>query len=177
MSDKEKKNEAQHETVTIKMSDLQEVLGTAMQKGIENGIAMAALANQQHTQQAKAAAAPKTVIVKDEHGKERAGIPGEQCTLCKQQLLGCMGEHRFMAVYPRNRRHGKYFQGVLINGVRYLSNSLAHKIWVPANASIEYLIQQFEINEEETMNGRTFEHDSGAIGGSTSFNPATGAWR
>src|SRR5690242_5412549 len=46
---------------------------------------------------------------------------GSYCQFCKQILAnGVTSEthpHRQIAVYPSNRKHGKWFQGVWINGI------------------------------------------------------------
>jgi hypothetical protein len=115
--------------------------------------------------------------------------PQESCSHCRQPQRACgckcssakcekdCTAHKKLAVYPESRKYGRWFQGCILNGVRYLSNSLAHKITVPASANFEHWIQVWEENEEQVMNGRVAEHDSGGIGVGASFTPASAGWR
>lgn len=102
--------------------------------------------------------------------------PGIRCGDCGQYLTACKEEHVQMVVFPKRnpKKNGKWFQGVFINGVRYLSVNSSHRITVPKNAEIAHLVQQWEKNEEELSTGREVNHDSGIQG---NFKPATQAWR
>jgi Icc-related predicted phosphoesterase len=176
---------AEPEKLTITKDELAQVLKEAMKEGIASGMAMAAMATAPQTP--KGPSIPTVVAkyarVNDKGEKvvEDRVLPTgslETCPECKQRLVGCLGEHRRMAVYPQNRRHGRYFQGCRLNGVLYLSNSLQHVITVPANCDFEYQIANWEANEDELRNGREVEHNSGSIGGGGSaFNPATTGFR
>lgn len=103
----------------------------------------------------------------------------EKCAACRQYLIACKGEHEMLAVYPQNSKYGRWFQGVWINGERYLSNNLGHKIAVPKANDIRNIISTWEAAEEVLQNGRSAVHDSGSIGGPNSggFVPANAAWR
>lgn len=110
---------------------------------------------------------------------ETARPTGIRCGKCRQHLPSGLKEdehpHRLVAVYPQNaRKHGKWFQGIFINGVRYLSNSAIHKIHVPADADVEKMIQIWEENEDELQTGRQVDHNSGSVDKPT---PATVGWR
>lgn len=99
----------------------------------------------------------------------------EKCAACQQYLVACKGKHKKMAVYPKNSRYGRWFQGVRINGVLYLSNNSSHQITVPADNNIEHLVEVWETNEEQVTQGRNVEHNSGGIGPNAGgFNPAGG---
>lgn len=103
------------------------------------------------------------------------------CHVCRQALAGCEGKHVQLVVYPqRYPEHGQFFQGVFLNGVKYLSNDDGHEITVPANAanSIRQLVQNFENNEQETRIGRKAERYSGSLGpGGSAVNPQHIGWR
>ena len=104
------------------------------------------------------------------------------CHVCRQDAdTGCGGEHEEMVVFPtRYPEHGKFFRGVILNGVTYLSNNESHKVLVPARAvpTIQQIVIAYEDNEQATRIGRRAERHSGSIGNSgTGFNPANSAWR
>jgi hypothetical protein len=109
-------------------------------------------------------------------------LTGEKCEGCKQFLPRGVEqgqhEHRKVVVFPTAQRHGKWFQGVRINGELYLSNNRSHAILVPADANIEYLLQQWEDNEDAMLHGREAQHNSGSIGqNGSNFKEANSAWR
>lgn len=106
--------------------------------------------------------------------KERLG----ECEKCHQSNGACKGEHRFVVVGPTSRKAWKFFSGIHINGVRYMSNHPGHKIWVPADANVEYMVERFENNEEELSDGRDAVHNSGVMGpAGKQITPAVMAWR
>lgn len=121
--------------ISIDADALKEALAAALKQGISDGMAMAALSANQKP------ADPRTV-------------PVERCGECMQDKKACKSKHRVIAVYPKNQRWGRWFQGVMINGVRYLSDNQSHLITVPAEADIEYMIYQWERNEERMVDGR-----------------------
>lgn len=124
-------------------------------------------------------------------GQSSAGSRGRpvrqliQCRECKQAGPGkapCNGEHIKMVVYPqRYPEFGKWFQGSIINGIRYLSNNRREQILVPAACEGQIIkqITDYEENERVTRMGRTAEHDSGSLaeGGGGRTQPANAAWR
>lgn len=93
-------------------------------------------------------------------------LTGERCADCKQFLPPGVTQgkhpHKRMVVFPRSRRNGKWFQGIFINGVRYLSNHASHHITVPEDLD-ETLLANWEENEEVMKEGREATHDSGDI--------------
>lgn len=108
----------------------------------------------------------------------RAAAQRLQCPKCFQPVSACNGKHRRVVVYPTNQRFGRYFQGVFINGIRYLSNGPSHAIDVPLECDIEYMISAWEQNEYDTAQGRKAEHNSGSLGAAGGqFSPATEGWR
>lgn len=106
----------------------------------------------------------------------------QTCHMCRQDAVtGCGGKHTEMVVYPtRYPEHGRFFRGVILNGVTYLSNNEGHKIVVPEPAAntIAQIVANYEDNEQATRIGRRAERHSGSIGqGGTGFTPANSAWR
>lgn len=114
------------------------------------------------------------------------------CSTCRQKgpptkanPLGypCKGNHIYMVVYPQRYQHfAKFFQGVMINGVRYLSSNRRERILVPTEmeGTVLKIIEDWEDNEQATMSGsRVAEHDSGDIKevGQSKTNPAQQAFR
>lgn len=104
------------------------------------------------------------------------------CTECGQILeTGCKGKHVQMVVFPqRYPEHAEFFQGVFLNGRRYLSNDENHKVVVPEEcvALFNQIIQTFEQNEQDQRVGRSHQHRSGTVSpNGSSFNPARAAWR
>lgn len=91
------------------------------------------------------------------------------CNECKQRGpngIPCEGEHTTMVVYPVRYPHfGKFFQGVMINGIRYLSDNRRQRILIPTAmiSTITKIITDFEDNEYAQAMGRTAEHDSGSM--------------
>lgn len=110
-----------------------------------------------------------------------------QCRECKQagpKAPPCNGEHIKMVVYPNKYpEFGKWFQGSIINGIRYLSDRRNQAILVPAacEGQIVKQIADFEENERVTRMGRSAEepHNSGEIRetGGGKINHAVSAWR
>lgn len=103
-----------------------------------------------------------------------------KCNDCGQLVAACKGEHVQIAVFPKvHLQYADYFQGVFINGVRYLSNNGGHKITVPANSAghIEYMTRLAEEEEIALRNPRVKQHNSGDVGRPAPFNPATDGFR
>jgi hypothetical protein len=107
--------------------------------------------------------------------------PAARCSDCGQAVSACHGKHVQMVVYPtRYPEHAEYFQGVLLNGVKYLSNNEGHQITVPevAFSDIKSIVAGFEQNEQDMKLGRKVERHSGTVSPhGVSFNPANQAWR
>lgn len=114
------------------------------------------------------------------HDRAMAARPtGEKCAACKQLLPPGVkqGEHKHIrvAVFPKNRRHAKWFQGLFINGVRYLSNDASHLLDVPADIDLS-IIANWEDNEEVLKEGREATHDSGDVNSPRRAGSSAG-WR
>lgn len=148
----EKKEEPKAvQSVTLDAKSLQEALAAALKQGIAEGMAMAAIAAK------PVSATPQTVA---------------QCGECKQKVNACKGKHRETVVFPFNAKWGRWFQGVYINGIRYLSNGPHEKVTVPHDSDVEYMIAMWEANEEEMKTGRERQHFTGSIGpGGSQTNP------
>lgn len=100
----------------------------------------------------------------------------EKCQDCGQRVSACKRQHRKMVVFPS--QYGEWFQGVFVNGVRYLSSSPNHQIDVPAEAPIENLMSNWEESERVLRTGRAASHNSGTLGGGGGgFNQASSGWR
>lgn len=99
---------------------------------------------------------------------------GQKCQQCGQYEIACQGKHRKAIVYPTNHRArwARFFSGVWLNGVKYLSSRPGHQVTVPADFYPEVDTQRWEMNEEQQANGRESYFDSGnlsATGNSTTF--------
>ena len=104
-----------------------------------------------------------------------------RCSDCGQVRSGCQGEHAMMVVFPqRYTHHAKYFTGVTINGIKYLSNHDSHEVLVPKDAvgDIQAIVSIFEQNEQDMMLGRRADHHSGRLSPKgRAVNEANAAWR
>lgn len=102
---------------------------------------------------------------------------GPRCGTCGQYESACKGEHVDLCVYPVNYpEFGDFFQGVILNGVKYLSNGPGHVLKVPkcSESEIRCIIKGYEQNERECRVGRSKQHNSGSIHNPI---PANAAWR
>lgn len=97
-----------------------------------------------------------------------------RCPDCGQHETACKGKHRQAVVWPNDRHYEKFFQGVRINGVTYISNGANHRITVPAESDVEYMAHMWTENEKEIAQGRVAEHSSNSV---HKFVPATKGWR
>jgi hypothetical protein len=86
------------------------------------------------------------------------------CTECGQPHMACRGRHRKCRVLPSDEDQVEWFQGVKINGVNYLSPLDGREITVPADANIEYMVQQWSQNERELVRGKKRIRNSGSVG-------------
>lgn len=62
---------------------------------------------------------------------------------------------------PRDESLFRWFQGVIIGGVRFLSDHPGHTIWIPKKSDIPTIINNWERNEKE-LSQRREAHGSGA---------------
>jgi hypothetical protein len=102
---------------------------------------------------------------------------GPKCGTCGQYETACQKKHVDFCAYPTNYpEFGEFFQGIMVNGVRYLSNGPGHTVKIPAVSEAEFanIIRTYEHNERESRVGRSKVHNSGSV-----FNPqpANAAWR
>lgn len=107
--------------------------------------------------------------------------PIVQCGKCFQNENACKGKHVKMVVYPeRYPEFAKWWPGVVINGVRYISHTPNVKILVPEKqySTIVNAIKTFEENERTVNISRSKTHVSGSIGRrGTGAVKAEMAWR
>lgn len=110
-----------------------------------------------------------------------APVAPQRCHECGQQKTACEGKHLKMVVFPmRYPQHAEYFQGVFLNGVRYLSNDGSHEVTVPAiaEATIRNIVSGFETDEQARAVGRKAERHSGVVTPSgAATTQATQGWR
>lgn len=101
-----------------------------------------------------------------------------KCSECGQVKTGCEGKHVKMTVLPASFQ--EYFPGVILNGIKYLSNDDGHTVTVPANAesTILGIIAGYERNEQELASGRKAVRHSGVVspGGARTMEQHS-AWR
>lgn len=124
-------------------------LQAALAQAVKEGIAMGIMAGQTPTGPAAAPALVRSKV---------------HCPECRQPNMACEGKHREAVVYPSDADYGHWFQGVILNGVRYLSNGPGHAIIIPEALNAEYMHNGWQQNEKELERGRTKTHNSGAIG-------------
>lgn len=88
---------------------------------------------------------------------------GGVCQVCRQRDGACGGKHVEMVVFPE--AHDEYFQGVFLNGVKYLSNDPGHKVLVPADSEsdIKRIVAGYVQNERELSQSRKAERHSGVV--------------
>lgn len=177
MNERHEKSETKTETRTEAKSEIKPAISDAAMaaavKFVSEQMIPAAVAAAVSATTKQAAPAPAPT---------RAGpVPQQKCHDCGQVRSGCEGKHVLLAVYPqRYPQHADYFPGVILNGVKYLSNNGSHKILVPANAESTILgvVAGFEQNEHEMANGRKAERHSGHVSPhGASVQPANQAWR
>ncbi len=103
----------------------------------------------------------------------------QQCADCGQVRAACKGKHRKAIIYPKNEDRARFFQGVRINGITYQSQNAGQEVLVPEDSNVEYMVQQWERQEDVLITGRKANHNSGQIGagGTQGFTPAVGGWR
>lgn len=142
-------------------------LATALEKALP-AMAAAAVQTQISAQDAKSAA------------QYLARPSGEKCAECQQRLPAGVpqGSHKHIkvAIFPSHRKHGKWFQGLFVNGVKYLSNHAGHLLTVPADLDLS-LIRNWEDNEDVMKDGREVDHNSGTLGGQVHHADHTTAFR
>ncbi len=65
---------------------------------------------------------------------------------------------------PKDDSLFRWFQGVMIGGVRFLSDYVGHQIWIPIKSDIPTLINNWERNEKELSHKRQAEgNGAGAV--------------
>ena len=139
----------------------------AIKEAIKEALPMAAAM----AAQASAAAQPKPVagpglpFLKQNKGK---------CSECGQFEAACKNEHRLACVFPDDEEIGTFFQGVKINGVRYMSNGPGHLITVPKDSNVEYMVSAWVSQEKVLRTGRKMNRNSGSIGGTNNFKAYNG---
>jgi len=136
-------------------------LGATIKKVLEE--VLPAIAAMQGAQQAKMFPA-----------KPLPASAGGHCHQCKQYKVACKGKHRQAVVFPRNPNYANDFPGVKLNGRVYRSNSYGHQVTVPHDCNIEYMVAEWERNEDELKLGKQKQHHSGRISPTgASINPLT----
>lgn len=81
---------------------------------------------------------------------------------------------------PKEDSLFKWFQGVIINGVRFLADYQGHVQWIPKKSDIPTIISNWEKNEKELSQKRQAEGNGStnrSIGGSMGGNGQAIGWR
>lgn len=107
---------------------------------------------------------PKGLAQQSKEAVEAAQARLNTCQECRQKVAACKGKHRKAVVLPQNARDAQFFQGVILNGVKYLSNNLNHHITVPAFFNFEERVTAAAEQEDVNRNGRINQFNSGGIG-------------
>lgn len=94
------------------------------------------------------------------HERDAAGA----VTASNTMVPGEDKNHVFMLVLPRSKRAAKSFQGMIINGVPYLSLTRASQVLVPRLNDIAWQLQEVDRSSEAELEGRSAEWDSGEVG-------------
>lgn len=81
-----------------------------------------------------------------------------------QMVQGEDKNHVFMLVLPQGKRAAKAFQGMIINGVTYLSLTRTSQVLVPRSNDIAWQLQEVTRNAEAELESRSAEWDSGEVG-------------
>lgn len=103
--------------------------------------------------------------------KTRAPDNRERCTECRQLIVACQGKHTQMVVWCRDPEADRWFTGVKVNGVTYISPHAGTPITVPLHSDIASILSAYEQGEKEMMRGKRVEHNSGSL---NNFRPAQG---
>lgn len=72
--------------------------------------------------------------------------------------------HELAYVGPKDDNLFKWFQGLIVNGHRYLSDYPGHKIWIPKKSDILTQVNAWEQNEKDLMQKRTAEGQGMSVG-------------
>lgn len=118
-------------------------------------------------------AAQQTVNMKAQQVAEN----NENCGHCGQKVKGCLGKHAKMVVLPRTTLGKRYFQGIRLNGVLYMSPNSQTPIIVPEQNDFAYILQQHDAQEESFPHGKQYMHDSGSVNAPRMVNPAQVPWQ
>lgn len=153
---------------TVSRSELQEAVSEAARAAVQAMMpaVAASIASAQPRQ------APVSI--------DRAPHSHPRCPACNQYQVACKGKHESLVVYPQNDQFADWFDGIDINGVRYISPDRNTAIVVPADAAgvILKMVKDYEDNEMQTRMGRKRTRNSGDV---TRGNPVTaagvGGWR
>ena len=105
---------------------------------------------------------------------DRAPHSHPRCPDCNQYQVACKGKHIQLVVYPQNEQFADWYDGIDINGVRYISPDKNTAITVPADAAstIAKMTRDYEENEMQTRMGRKRTRNSGDV---SRANPVTAA--
>lgn len=95
----------------------------------------------------------------------------DTCPECRQYIRACKGEHVQIEVWVHDTEVSRWFTGVRINGVTYLSPDAGVKVTVPKDNDIASIVSAYTQGEKEMMRGKKVQHDSGSL---NSFRPAIG---
>jgi len=158
--DKKKPEEVKSEAKPL---SIQEAVTAAIQEALPVAAALAAKALQD------AQAKPAVITAPPMKGAQ------SRCSECGQFKIACKEKHRMAVVRPTDDEAQRWFTGVKINGVRYMSDHSSHYITVPEDCNIEYLVSAYERNEIIQRRGRKVSHNSGSIGATNNYQAFNGS--
>lgn len=132
-------------------------VGEIVKQTLETVLPAAIAAAAQASKPAQAAAGPVNPYA-------RQFLDPTRCDKCGQLLVACKNEHRMAVLWPDDEEAAQWYDGVIINGVRYKSPYPGVPVVVPKAFDGEHITQVYTKNERELRRGKTRTRMSGAIG-------------
>lgn len=169
-------------TLALSKEDLSSIIKDAVSAATEGAIK--ALKGPEKSDVSTSALMEKAMegMTDEQKAEFRASFGGGKCSGCGQIAVKgrypCKGKHTQMVVFPSDHDWGKWFQGCILGGVKYLSDGPGHMITVPAANDFQSWINEWVQMEKTNAHGKKRSHNSGSINGQTGntqgFNPFNG---
>lgn len=182
------------------IKELTLAIGKSISEGLSNGLSLAEMARNEAAklinekkkgfmpgptcfkcrQPINVCGGPEMKKALDKDGKEVLGPDGKVVMVQATKDNEADANHELIAVQVNDNEAERFFQGVVINSVKYRSRSNGHRILVPKNNDIAAICSTFEKNEKDQRIGKVANHDSGVVApgsGRSRFVPAHKAWR
>lgn len=95
-----------------------------------------------------------------------------KCSTCRQVLSICNGKHKYVMVAPRDRALWQNFQGITINGVKYVGGEMVAESQAD---TILAMVGRFEMRERRLFipGGKVFSSMAELGGGATGGRPGS----